>query len=76
MWVILNHIQYVFIIEKNEKKKKGHNGNLNISQIKVKKVMAFDFPDTNGLADGFRITNPKTGTEYAWRAAAQTKIMK
>ena len=33
--------------------------------------MAFDFPDTNGLADGFRVTNPKTGTEYSWQASTQ-----
>ena len=37
--------------------------------------MTFDFPDTNGLADGFRVTNPKTGTEYTWRASSQKWVL-
>ena len=37
--------------------------------------MAFDFPDTSGLADGYRITNPKTGTEYSWRLASEKWVV-
>ena len=37
--------------------------------------MAFDFPDTNGLADGYRVTNPKTGTEYSWKATEEKWVL-
>ncbi len=37
--------------------------------------MAFDFPDTSGLANGYRVINPKTGTEYSWMAASQKWVL-
>ncbi len=37
--------------------------------------MAFDFPDTSGLANGYRVINPKTGTEYAWIVASQKWVL-
>ena len=37
--------------------------------------MAFDFPDTTGLPDGFRVTNPKTGTEYSWKASVEKWVL-
>ncbi len=30
--------------------------------------MAFDFPDSSGLPDGYRVTNPETFSEYSWQS--------
>ncbi len=30
--------------------------------------MAFDFPDSSSLPDGYRVTNPETFSEYAWQS--------
>ncbi len=30
--------------------------------------MAFDFPDSIGLPDGYRVTNPETFSEYSWQS--------
>ena len=29
--------------------------------------MAFDFPDSSNLPDGYRVTNPETFSEYSWQ---------
>ncbi len=30
--------------------------------------MAFDFPDSSSLPDGYRVTNPETFSEYSWQS--------